>query len=76
MKMQSTQKFVTTAFGVVATLLAANANATLMLAEGVFGGSGDVENVLYPNPGPVDLTVQGQLNSSEELVRFTSDENI
>jgi len=53
-----------------------NANATIMLYTGVEGGSGDVENVLFNQPGLIATggMVQGGLNQSHYLVDITGNE--
>lgn len=57
-------------------LLSGNASATLLLGTGLVGGSGNVENVLLTQPGPVDNLVVGELNQTHKLVNFLSNENI
>lgn len=57
-----------------------SAHATLILEEGLVGGSGDVDNVIYNAcglGGSTGTTVQGCLNTDHTiLVNFTSDETL
>ena len=48
------------------------ANANIVVYEGLEGGSGDVENVLYNGVDDINqgLTVTGHLNQSGEQVDF------
>lgn len=57
-------------------LLSGNANATLMLSPTLFGGSGDVQNVLLTNTGGSGNLVTGELNQTQEVVNFSSNESI
>ena len=58
---------------VATLLLAGNASANVIIYNGLEGGSGDVENVLYNSfSGQQGTTVQGSLNQSGDLVNFTS----
>lgn len=57
--------------------VATNAQADLILAPGVVGGSGDVENVLFNGfPGQQGTTVSGNLNQSGFQVDFTGTEDL
>ena len=62
----------------VLCLLIGTANATIMLYTGVEGGSGDVQNVLFNEPGLIatGFTVQGVLNQTNEIVDFTGLETL
>lgn len=57
-------------------LLSGNAHATLMLSPTLLGGSGDVQNVLLTNTGASGNLVTGELNQTQEVVNFSSNESI
>jgi hypothetical protein len=52
--------------------------ANLIISTGLVGGSGDVENVLFNEPGLIATgsTVQGITNISDSIVNFTSNETL
>jgi hypothetical protein len=54
------------------------AHATLTLQSGLIGGSGDVENVLFNEPGLIGtgLTVQGITNQTDQIVNFRGTESL
>jgi hypothetical protein len=68
------------AFAGALLVAAPSAHATLTLQEGLVGGSGDVDNVIFNACGlgsAVGTTVQGCLNTSHTtLVDFTSTESL
>ena len=58
-------------------LLSTKAGATIIIAEGLVGGSGDVENVLLTGGltgATTGLTVTGETNDTHEYVDFTGNE--
>jgi hypothetical protein len=57
-------------------LFGMNANADIMIYQGLEGGSGDVLNVLYNEPGLLDtgMMVQGITNQGDYIVNFTGTE--
>ena len=60
-------------------LLPAASYATLIIVDTLYGGSGDVENILYNGTGTVlgpAFTVTGRTNQTSTLVNFTSNENL
>jgi hypothetical protein len=63
----------------VLLLLPSISGATIIIYDSLFGGSGDVENVLYNGaglePGPA-TTVTGRTNQTSLIVNFTSNENL
>lgn len=60
------------------TALSFNVHANILIYDRLEGGSGDVENVLFndANSDEIGFTVDGYLNQSEEIVEFTSDEDL
>jgi hypothetical protein len=63
---------------IVALLVGVNANATIIIYDSLEGGSGDVENVLFNEPGLIatGTMVQGILNQSDYIVNFTGTEEL
>jgi hypothetical protein len=63
----------------VILLLPSISGATIIIYDSLFGGSGDVENVLFNGaglePGPAN-TVTGRTNQTSLIVNFTSNENL
>jgi hypothetical protein len=60
-------------------LLPSISGATIMFTDGVFGGSGDVEEVLFNGLGTISgpaLTVTGRTNQTGSIVEFISDEQL
>lgn len=55
-----------------------NAQADIIISEGLDCGSGDVQDVLFndANPNAVSMTVDGYLNRTQEIVLFTGTENL
>ncbi len=66
------------ALGVMMLGMNGLANANILVFEGLEGGSGDVENVLYNGPDDINegLTVTGHLNQSGEQVDFLGQEEL
>lgn len=70
------------AIAAMVALAPLGAQANLTLSEGLVGGSGDVDNVVYNPCGPnfatqVGIQIQGCLNTSPTtLVNFTGDETL
>ncbi len=54
------------------------ANATITTYDSLYGGSGDVQNVLYNDVGDINtgMMVTGHLNQSGEVVNFTGNETL
>jgi hypothetical protein len=63
---------------IVALLVGVNANATIIIYDRLEGGSGDVDNVLFNEPGldNTGMTIQGILNQSDYIVDFTGNEDL
>jgi len=63
---------------VISIALPSISGATLIISTGLVGGSGDVENVLFNEPGLIATgsTVQGITNISDSIVNFTSNETL
>jgi hypothetical protein len=63
---------------IVALLVGVKANATIIIYDRLEGGSGDVENVLFNEPGLITTgtTIQGILNQSDYLIDFTGNEEL
>lgn len=77
---RATRKFLLLGLGscLIALLGSNAANATLIIEQGVVGGSGDVENVLFNEASLIQtgITVQGITNDSGEIVDFTGSEEL
>lgn len=65
-------------FSIAITMYSVTANADILIYDSLFGGSGDVQNVLFSdtNKNDVGLLVDGFLNQTLEIVNFTGNENL
>lgn len=65
-------------FSIAITMYSVPANADILIYDSLFGGSGDVQNVLFTDTNNYDvgLSVDGFLNQTLEIVNFTGNENL
>jgi hypothetical protein len=72
------RKWLLILLAVFSVALPSISGATLIISTGLIGGSGDVENVLFNEPGLIATgsTVQGITNISDSIVNFSSNESL
>jgi len=65
-------------FSIAITMYSVPANADILIYDSLFGGSRDVQNVLFSdtNNNDVGLSVDGFLNQTLEIVNFTGNDNL
>ena len=65
-------------FGVVAALSIGTARAGVVISTGLVGGSGDVENVLFNDPGLTltGFTIEGITNQTATIIEFSGAESL